>query len=74
MNNNRRKRIEIVKDKITSLLEELQSIQGEETEAFENLPESIQYSEKGEKMEEAADTLQNFIDTVESEIEELEEL
>lgn len=74
MNNNRRKRITDITDKVKDLLGELAAIEEEEREAFDNLPESFQYSEKGERMEEAADTLQTFIDNVESEIEELNEL
>tara|TARA_E500000318_G_scaffold112008_1_gene133321 strand:+ start:8482 stop:8706 length:225 start_codon:yes stop_codon:yes gene_type:complete len=74
MNNNRRKRITDITDKVKDLLGELVAIEEEEREAFDNLPESIQYSEKGQTMEEAADTLQTFIDNVESEIEELNEL
>lgn len=54
MNNDRRKQIE----KLTALIEEItESLRDEEQEAFDNLPESLQSGERGEKMESAIDAL-----------------
>lgn len=36
------------------------------------MPENLQYSERGEKAEQAADDLQNIIDEIQSQLEELE--
>ena len=67
MNKERRKRIEDVIAQLQDLQEEVIYIASEEREAFENLPEGIQYSERGEAMEENADSL----DEVDADIENL---
>lgn len=60
------------------LLEQAKSIieivAEEEREAFDNLPEGIQYSERGEQMEEYADTIEEFYEAIEEGIENLEEI
>lgn len=52
MNKARRKAIEEIIDQLGMLKEQVESISEEEQEAFENLPESIQYSERGDVMSE----------------------
>jgi len=66
MNAQRRKSIQQVidilykaQDIISEANWEIDSIKDEEQEAYDNLPENLQYSEKGEKMEEAIDNLDN---------------
>jgi len=65
MNNDKRKRI----DEATALIEEARSIvEGarviieevtqEESEAYENMPENLQYSERGELIQEAINNLE----------------
>ena len=58
MNNERRKKI----DQAMALIEEARSIiedaTAEETEAYENMPESLQYSERGELAQEAVNNLE----------------
>lgn len=59
MNAQRRKDIA----KAIALIEEaiaiLDNAAEEEREAFDNLPESLQYSERGERMEECADAIED---------------
>lgn len=64
MNKQRRKRLDIVNQKLLELMDELEDIKNEEGEAFDNLPESIQESERGEQMSENCDTLDDWIDTI----------
>lgn len=52
MNYNRRSRLATISFKIMQLRDELDAIAEEEQESFDNLPEGIQDSEKGQKMEE----------------------
>ena len=59
MNKQRRKRIEKVIEKIGEIKTEIEEIREEEQDAFDNLPESFQYSEKGETMEQHIDNLDN---------------
>jgi predicted PurR-regulated permease PerM len=58
MNKARRKAIEEIIDQIGTLKEQLESITEEEQEAFDNLPESIQYSERGDAMGEGITDLE----------------
>lgn len=61
MNMQRRKRIEKAGRQLEELLEEITAIQEEEQEAYENLPESLQGSERGETIFEAADNLASSV-------------
>lgn len=58
MNNERRKKIERALDLLREAAEE-------EREAFENLPDSLRDGERGQKMEEAADALDEAVSSVE---------
>lgn len=46
-----------LRDAASSLVSELDSMKDEEQEKFDNLPEGIQDSERGERIQEAADLL-----------------
>lgn len=65
MNMQRRKRIEKVGRMLEELLEEIQALQEEEQDAYDNLPESLQSSERGEAMYEAADNLESAVSSIE---------
>ena len=69
MNRQRRKdlksvieNLEVLHDTIEEISECLQNIRDEEEEAFENLPESLQESERGQQMQEYIDTMESVID------------
>ena len=57
MNKARRKRISDAIEKIAEARQELDEICTEEQEGYDNLPEGIQMSENGEKMQNAIDSL-----------------
>jgi len=75
MNNQRRKALAEIGDSLTEImpaleehLDALRSIQEEEEEAYDNMPEGLQMGERGEMsqaaieaMSEALDALDNFI-------------
>jgi rubrerythrin len=87
MNKARRTQIEkelvAVRDAVEALrytLENLQSLAAAEQECFDNMPEGLQASENGQRIEEIAQafesansTLESAIDDVESAIEEIGE-
>ena len=73
MNKNRRNAISDIYDKLTDIQSDLECIRDEEQEAFDNLPESIQYSERGEKMEEYISSLEEALDNVGYAVESLDE-
>ncbi len=66
MNAARRSRIEAVEAKIQDLCAELDTIIEEETEAYDNLPESLQSGERGDAMQTSIDGLQSARDDLEN--------
>lgn len=62
MNANRRKRIDAILEKLSYLRGDVEELQSEEQESFENMPESLQQGERGEKAQQAADALQCAVD------------
>lgn len=69
MNKARRKKLGEIIDQLENLREDLDAVASEEREAYDNLPESLQESDRGCAMEEAADEL----DDICSEVEELKD-
>ena len=69
MNKARRKEIQKVILDIETLV---QSILGEEQDAFDNMPENLQGSEKYEKADEACDNLSEAVDNLEEVISSIE--
>lgn len=66
MNKERRKRIEALQEQIAGIALELENLTNEEQEAYDNLPESIQETERGERMQSAADALEEAYSNMES--------
>lgn len=62
MNKVRRKELARVVDLLDRARDLLETIRDEEQEAFDNLPESIQYSERGETMEGYIGTMDEILD------------
>lgn len=74
MNAQRRKAIAKIKDQLDDLRLELEELAQEERDAFGNLPESIQYSERGEAMEQAADGMDEQASNLQDIIDALDEI
>lgn len=73
MNKPRRKRLQEALDLLTQAKAIIEECTEEEQEAFDNLPESIQYGQQGERMEEILDILneaQDSIDEISTNIED----
>ena len=69
MNKDRRKRLEAlsgrledVRTELQDIIDEIDAIKEEEQEAYDNLPESLQESERGCTMQENIDSLDYAID------------
>ena len=74
MNKQRRKRLDEAFDLIESAKEILEEVKDEEQEAFDNLPEQFQSSERGEEMEgyiEMLDEAFGYLDDANSAIEQI---
>lgn len=74
MNRSRRNRIQKLISQLEAMSETLDEIYDEEEEAHGNLPESLQYSDRGEAMEEAMGQLDTARGSVEMLVGELEEI
>ncbi len=73
MNNTRRKAIEKIVSELQGLQAKLTDIAGEERDYYDNMPENMQGSEKGERAEEVANTLQEAADEIDNIIGNLED-
>jgi len=74
MNKDRRKRLEGIYEKLMEIYEELDAIIDEEQEAYDNMPESLQDSEKGERMYEGIDNLESARDDINNAATTIEEV
>lgn len=60
-------------DMLNEAKESIDEIQSEEEEAYENLPESFQESDRGETMQENIFTMGNVRESIEDQVTELED-
>lgn len=74
MNKNRRKEIESIIEELESLGSRIEAVKEEEDDAFNNIPESLQYSEKGELMEQNVEDLDEAFNSLSDVVEELQEI
>lgn len=74
MNMKRRKKLESVAERIAELSEELEMIQAEEQEYYDNVPENLQSSQRYEDSEEAIGMMETAIDYLNDAVDELEDL
>lgn len=65
MNKKRRARLAEIAERISALGCDIEEIMTEEQEALYAMPESVQASERGERMSEIIDSLQSAIDNLE---------
>lgn len=74
MNKNRRKEIREQIKSLEIIKGKLESILSDEENYFENMPENLQGSMRGEQSEEVIDIMYEVIDTLQSVCESLEEI
>ena len=73
MNNTRRKEIDKLTAQIEEIKEAIEALRDEEQEAFDNMPESLQDGERGEKMQSAIDALEYAADDLQECLDHLSE-
>lgn len=71
MNNQRRKEIAKAVSLMEEITEILSYVKDEEEMSYDNFPESLQNSIKGEEMQEWIDRLETAVDTIQEQIDEL---
>lgn len=64
MNAQRRKQLSEISDKIELIKEEITFLQEEEQDALDNMPDSLQYSDKGERMQTAIDAMDSILQSL----------
>lgn len=64
--NKEKKRLSEVSNMIGDAIDEIADIMEEEQEAFDNIPELLQFSSKGDKMQEYVDNMQGIMDDLTS--------
>lgn len=64
MNAQRRKEIDRIISALEQLGQDAESVQNEEQEYYDNMPESLQGSDKGTAASDAADALQSAVDSI----------
>lgn len=74
MNRERRKRLMQLSEKLSEVRTSLEIILQEEEEAFDNMPESLQESERGEQMQEYIETIGEAISGIEDTESNLEDI
>lgn len=72
MNNTRRSQITDVMENLSSLQTSIEELLEEEQEAFDNLPDGIQDSERGEAIQAAIDKLEEAVSNCEELLNNLE--
>jgi len=73
MNKERRKQLADIVEQLESLKSELEEVKEQEESAFENMPESLQESDRGQRMQEVIDILDNAFSSIEEAIDGLTE-
>lgn len=74
MNNARRKIISNIATKLEGIKSEVQNVMYEEQDAYDSMPENLQGSTRGEESEEAIDTLDEVVNSIEEAIDGLESI
>ncbi|XKH58691.1 hypothetical protein LG293_16715 (plasmid) [Citricoccus nitrophenolicus] len=71
MNKQRRKAINDIHDRLSSIKDEIETQCDEEQSAYDNLPESIQESDRGHAAYEAAEALKTALESVDEALDRL---
>jgi len=74
MNKRRRTELKSIIEILEDTNSRLEMVKDEEQDAFDNLPESLQYSERGEQMEEYVDEMDEAYDSIQEAIDTLTEI
>lgn len=74
MNQERRNTLEQISETIGELIAQAEELLEQETEAYDNLPESIQNSNRGESMQTAIDALESMQSSLEEAADRIDDI
>lgn len=72
MNKNRRSELEKIKSRLEDILQDLETLKGEEEEYIDNMPENLQESERAQAAQAAFDEIDEATDNVSNAIGNIE--
>lgn len=72
MNKVRRELLRDAQERLESVKDFIEAILEDEQEAYDNMPENLQYSERGEKAEECISALEDAISNLEETLENID--
>lgn len=72
MNKERRLGLREIIEELSELRDRLDEVKDDEQAAYENLPDSLQGSERGQAMEEAVQNIEECVDSIEAALGPLE--
>ena len=73
MNATRRKQLAKLVEQLESIMSDIDTIREQEQEAYDNMPDSIQESERGDRMSEIIDSIQYAYDNVSDAVDNINE-
>lgn len=71
MNAKRRKEVEAIMNSLEELKEQIECVQSEEEEAYDNMPEGLKESERGDQMQEYISYLEDAASSVQDAVDYL---
>lgn len=74
MNKQRRNEIQDILSELQSIKTRLELVQMNEEMAFNNMPENLQYSMRGEESQEAIDVMNSAVESLDEAISQLEDI
>lgn len=74
MNRKRRQEVNNISNKLEEIQSDIESIRGDEEYAYENLPESIKYSTRGEAMQDAICNMEDALSSIGDAIDYLNDI
>lgn len=74
MNKQRRNEIDKIRVELESIKSRLESVLAEEEMMFDNMPENLQYSMRGEESQESIDYMSEAVSSLEEAIDQLTEI
>lgn len=72
MNKQRRNELNDIIERLEGLMADVEALRDEEQDCYDNMPENLQYSERGEMAENAISEMDNAISSIEDAISSLE--
>jgi len=73
MNKERRKKLQNIVERLEAVKSDLENVTDEEQTAYDNMPESLQETDRGDAMQEAIEAMESARDSIEEAIDSVKE-